>query len=480
VVWESQANIPVGELINDLSQAYIFDTVADMQASTIVFPVGKRIEWSGYYIKSDGGGNWGTVKTGAHTDDGGSIISINANTYVEANFNTQATSSQFGCTNLGPSDSNKLLNLKEYCYANNKEFIFSALHNIDEPLVFDKDNITIKGLNRSTCGVQNTAPTPAIVQSPSGTDHLQNIVMDNFAIFGDSDPAAHTGTTGNGLEFRKVGNACTYKDLNILRNARGVYSEDSFTPKLDNLIVQHNRDEGVWTQSGSNNFLFSNSEINFNGKTGVRLGGLANGLDTCNVEGNEEDQVILTGRSQNLHNCYIERPARAPFAMLRVDGCVGWSVTGSTYFNDEGPQAGPGAINHILVTGNSSIGLAQFSVVYRNTTGDAIDFQVDSGSDNVFEAIATSTFINNSGITNVKNLPSRPKSISGTSSATNGQVISHNIGLIPADINITALSPNGRFTGYTNKTATTFTLKLLNSDSNSINIAETVTWTAYV
>ena len=43
VVWESQANIPVGELINDLSQAYIFDTVADYKASTIVFPVGKTI-----------------------------------------------------------------------------------------------------------------------------------------------------------------------------------------------------------------------------------------------------------------------------------------------------------------------------------------------------------------------------------------------------------------------------------------------------
>ena len=43
VVWESQANIPVGELINDLSIPYIFDTVADYKASTIVFPVGKTV-----------------------------------------------------------------------------------------------------------------------------------------------------------------------------------------------------------------------------------------------------------------------------------------------------------------------------------------------------------------------------------------------------------------------------------------------------
>jgi hypothetical protein len=32
------------DLINDLSQAYIFDTIANMQASTIVFPVGKTID----------------------------------------------------------------------------------------------------------------------------------------------------------------------------------------------------------------------------------------------------------------------------------------------------------------------------------------------------------------------------------------------------------------------------------------------------
>ena len=43
IAWESQVNVPAGELVNDLSQAYIFETVADYQASTVVFPVGKTI-----------------------------------------------------------------------------------------------------------------------------------------------------------------------------------------------------------------------------------------------------------------------------------------------------------------------------------------------------------------------------------------------------------------------------------------------------
>jgi len=67
VVWESQANIPVGELINDLSQAYIFETVADMQASTIVFPVGKTIHLN------DRGADF-TVISGTLTGNGKDII----------------------------------------------------------------------------------------------------------------------------------------------------------------------------------------------------------------------------------------------------------------------------------------------------------------------------------------------------------------------------------------------------------------------
>tara|TARA_R110000851_G_scaffold219118_2_gene371922 strand:- start:5553 stop:7376 length:1824 start_codon:yes stop_codon:yes gene_type:complete len=72
-------------LINDLSQAYTFKTVTLMQASLIVFPVGKKIFWQGYYTESDGGSNWGLVTSGAHTDDGGSIFTLADGNYAEAN-----------------------------------------------------------------------------------------------------------------------------------------------------------------------------------------------------------------------------------------------------------------------------------------------------------------------------------------------------------------------------------------------------------
>lgn len=88
----------VGEAasINNLTLPYVFNTVALMQASTIVFPVGKRIEFQGYYAQSDGGDNWGIVKSGTHTDDGGSIFTLADGKYVEANIKGRLNLLKFG------------------------------------------------------------------------------------------------------------------------------------------------------------------------------------------------------------------------------------------------------------------------------------------------------------------------------------------------------------------------------------------------
>ena len=81
-----------------------FLTVADMTSASYLskYVEGTRIEWQGYYNQSDGGSNWGVLKFGAHTSDGGSIFSIDSNTYVEANFkNTLPTPRKFGAVGGG-------------------------------------------------------------------------------------------------------------------------------------------------------------------------------------------------------------------------------------------------------------------------------------------------------------------------------------------------------------------------------------------
>lgn len=82
-----------------------YPTVAAMLAEAAQLAVGVKVEWRGYYTESDGGGNWGIVKSGAHTDDGGSIFSVGANTYVEANLKGKSTYfKKFGVVGDGVED----------------------------------------------------------------------------------------------------------------------------------------------------------------------------------------------------------------------------------------------------------------------------------------------------------------------------------------------------------------------------------------
>lgn len=78
-----------------------FKTISDVISCTNL-KVGQRVYWLGYYTVSDGGGSWGVVKSGAHIADGGSIFSISASMYVEANTKGKRLSlKKFGCVQDG-------------------------------------------------------------------------------------------------------------------------------------------------------------------------------------------------------------------------------------------------------------------------------------------------------------------------------------------------------------------------------------------
>lgn len=90
-----QGSVATGhEVQNSKGQTYTFNTVAEMVGSGA--PVGSKVQWLGYYKASDGGSNWGTVKKGTHTQDGGSIFSLDANTYIEANLSRTVSIKKFG------------------------------------------------------------------------------------------------------------------------------------------------------------------------------------------------------------------------------------------------------------------------------------------------------------------------------------------------------------------------------------------------
>ena len=81
-----------------------FNTVADMKAAVFLstLPEFTRVEWQGYYAQSDGGSNWGVLRFGAHTDDGGSIFSVDANTYIKADLSDNVINiAKFGAVGNG-------------------------------------------------------------------------------------------------------------------------------------------------------------------------------------------------------------------------------------------------------------------------------------------------------------------------------------------------------------------------------------------
>lgn len=90
-------------LRNELARLSV-GTASELSALTSS-DIGKRVQWMGYYSPSDGGSNWGIVKSGSHVADGGSIFSISPTLYVEANTKgKRITLKKFGCKQDGVTD----------------------------------------------------------------------------------------------------------------------------------------------------------------------------------------------------------------------------------------------------------------------------------------------------------------------------------------------------------------------------------------
>ncbi|EPI8787099.1 phage tail protein [Vibrio parahaemolyticus] len=73
-----------------------FDSLSDLKISSSRLRLNQVVVWHGYYNNGDGGGNNGVVKAGPHVHDGGHIISLSENKYIEASFDNYVYDLQFG------------------------------------------------------------------------------------------------------------------------------------------------------------------------------------------------------------------------------------------------------------------------------------------------------------------------------------------------------------------------------------------------
>jgi hypothetical protein len=111
---------------HDVIYSRNFKTVANLKAGidasgqtiSVAAIAGSRIYLRGYFTESDGGSSWGIVKLGAHTEDGGRIISIDANTYVQMNMVGVINIRKWGCDPSVANNSIQWQKAQDYAIAN--------------------------------------------------------------------------------------------------------------------------------------------------------------------------------------------------------------------------------------------------------------------------------------------------------------------------------------------------------------------------
>lgn len=239
------------------------DVVADMVGIT-VGDVGKRVQWAGYYVASDGGGNWGIVKTGAHVHDGGRIFTITPTLYVEANlkggrisilkFGAKADSTSASLvTNNGPIVEKIVAYLKT---TNGGEIYvppvgaldrYYGLSTSDENracVFIDTFNITISGSgDTSVFKTYNNAHVPIHVCHdpdlsivPDSSIQLSGFHCDRISVRGTGTYQNFGLAKGRGILLRHCKNSsvtrCTINDMSMI----GICSEHG----QGNLLIHGN------------------------------------------------------------------------------------------------------------------------------------------------------------------------------------------------------------------------------------------------
>lgn len=188
-----------------LSQAYVFDTVADMVASNIVFPVGKAITTNGYYQNSDGGGASYLVSlTSSVTVNDYYILQSTSTVTISFVLNKTGNNhaKQFG--SYGNGSANDTLSIQA---AINSGYSFSFVDGnfLAAGLLFNEAFKTYECFN-STLGLHQSAAKIGVV-SANGV-RFRNMVFTGMMLSA-SECLIKTENGLSSLEF----SYCTFKDI---------------------------------------------------------------------------------------------------------------------------------------------------------------------------------------------------------------------------------------------------------------------------
>lgn len=203
--------------------------------------IGARVFWRGYYAESDGGSNWGVVKSGAHTEDGGSIFSIDANTYVEANLKGKAVNvKKFGAKGDGANIDRP--HIQAVIDAEYSPYLPKGNFDLDGSLIFN-DKTSIYGLSPIDAALRMNADAHCIV-IPFNTDQRREkklitgftikafpVTVAKYAIYFNG-----TDITNSAVKFN-IGYTIRDVDINtgVGQFAGGIRAKDTFRLNIDNV-----------------------------------------------------------------------------------------------------------------------------------------------------------------------------------------------------------------------------------------------------
>ncbi len=277
-----------------------FLTVEDMTGASYLskYVEDTLITWLDYREKNDGGGNTGLLKFGAHTEDGGSIFSIDANTYVEANLKGQKVNvRKFGAVGGdGTVAIQRAINYIEEKYTTEFRgailYFPEGLYDVTSTLTLSKPGSSLSwlgdGLRNSVLRAVGTEPFDVLVTlgvdaSFYGAFTMQGLTFDGnekVDVLVDAKESRYiTITDCEFKDFLTTGLIISKWTVKVINNYFYGYSELAATGETDTVCIY----SGLVTGSTSalNDVTIEKNTFHKCG-VGVELGAGANDVDIIN------------------------------------------------------------------------------------------------------------------------------------------------------------------------------------------------------
>ncbi|MEQ5566230.1 hypothetical protein ABN335_20200, partial [Providencia rettgeri] len=203
--WVSVGDASLRSDLGKIVKTYLSVTEMLLDVKSRAIAEGEVFRWQGYYSQSDGGSGWGVVKKGAHTEDGGSIFSIDYNTYIEANHGSSIYTKKFGLRGDGSIETMQLKRLFSFVRNTGKKITAKEgeVYNCDDYLMLENAHIDFgrATLKFSIVGNSSNLQTKFIA-------NVKNITLEQAGT-----PVGELGFAGQRLLFALSPKNCEHKNI---------------------------------------------------------------------------------------------------------------------------------------------------------------------------------------------------------------------------------------------------------------------------